>query len=185
MVIHGQSGYVGSSMSVRAEEAYANGERPISKWTKKGILDAAKNKGASEEALASMKAMPIAQLRELALAETSWHHTSKMLNETRFYSIKEAADLENIEKEAEAKKSHIKEIDAGYRSQGKAIAEAWLKGNVATLFRTIEGEAGFYVYDKERKYLKLYRKDGGLAEEYGGLVAEEFVKAVEAMKGAH
>lgn len=33
-VVYGQKGYLGSSMSVRAAEAYEQGEMPISRWTK-------------------------------------------------------------------------------------------------------------------------------------------------------
>lgn len=32
-VVYGQKGYLGSSMSVRAAEAYEQGEMPISRWT--------------------------------------------------------------------------------------------------------------------------------------------------------
>lgn len=36
-VVYGQKGYLGSSMSVRAAEAYEQGEMPISRWTKTPI----------------------------------------------------------------------------------------------------------------------------------------------------
>lgn len=36
-VVYGQKGYLGSSMSVRAAEAYEQGEMPISRWTKTSI----------------------------------------------------------------------------------------------------------------------------------------------------
>lgn len=34
-VSYGQAGYVGTSMSARAREAYESGEMPMSKWTRK------------------------------------------------------------------------------------------------------------------------------------------------------
>jgi hypothetical protein len=37
--------YVNQSMSVRAANAYEHGERPISRWSKRAILDAALNEG--------------------------------------------------------------------------------------------------------------------------------------------
>lgn len=37
-VVYGQKGYLGSSMSVRAAEAYEQGEMPISRWTKTAII---------------------------------------------------------------------------------------------------------------------------------------------------
>lgn len=41
-VRYNQSGYFGSSMSLRAVEAYEAGEKPKSKWTKKVMLAAIK-----------------------------------------------------------------------------------------------------------------------------------------------
>lgn len=41
-VVYGQKGYLGSSMSVRAAEAYEQGEMPISRWTKTAIIQAVK-----------------------------------------------------------------------------------------------------------------------------------------------
>ena len=41
-VTYGQKGYLGSSMSVRAGEAYEQGEMPISRWTKTAIIQAVK-----------------------------------------------------------------------------------------------------------------------------------------------
>lgn len=37
-VRYGQSGYVGCKMSERAQDAYDNGEKPMSKWSKWDIL---------------------------------------------------------------------------------------------------------------------------------------------------
>ena len=93
------SGYVGYSMSVRAEEAYECGEMPLSKWSKRGIL------AAVEELRPEMvKALARLNLRELhlyALQYTSWHHTSKHPNRTDFYAINEdfvmEVTLERIE----------------------------------------------------------------------------------------
>ena len=42
-VVYGQKGYLGSSMSVRAAEAYEQGEMPISRWTKTAIIQAVKD----------------------------------------------------------------------------------------------------------------------------------------------
>ena len=41
-VLYNSAGYVGSSMSRRAREAYENGEKPKSRWTKEAMLDALK-----------------------------------------------------------------------------------------------------------------------------------------------
>ena len=37
---YGNKGYDGYSMSIRAREAYEDGEMPKSKWTKKAMLEA-------------------------------------------------------------------------------------------------------------------------------------------------
>ena len=42
-VSYGQGGYVGTSMSVRAQEAYESGEMPMSKWTRGAIISAIKD----------------------------------------------------------------------------------------------------------------------------------------------
>ena len=42
-VSYGQGGYVGVSMSVRAQAAYESGEMPMSKWTRGAIISAIKD----------------------------------------------------------------------------------------------------------------------------------------------
>lgn len=80
------SGYVGYSMSVRAVQAYEDGDRPKSKWTKKEILSRIeyKNYNFTKEAI---NKMPVKILKEQLLTRTSWHHTGKFLNKTEFYNI--------------------------------------------------------------------------------------------------
>lgn len=86
-VRYGQKGYIGSSMSVRADAAYAVGEKPISKIT-------AADKDYANEILARYAPdVPplknLAQYKELLKkwGETSWHHTGKYAKETSFYHI--------------------------------------------------------------------------------------------------
>ncbi len=47
------SGYTGFSMSNRAAEAYTNGEKPYSKWTKREILEKVREISADKEQLLS------------------------------------------------------------------------------------------------------------------------------------
>lgn len=82
------SGYYGFSMSNNAVEAYKNGEMPLSKWTKKAILEEAE-KYTLQCSLEKLKQLPLALLRDKLLYESSWHHTSKFYNETNFYSFNE------------------------------------------------------------------------------------------------
>lgn len=81
------SGYIGYSMSVRASEAYDNGEMPLSKWTKSAIVSAI---SAIDESKAELLAkLPAKVLKEKALYNSSWHHTSNHFNRTEFYAIDE------------------------------------------------------------------------------------------------
>ncbi len=80
-------GYNGYSMSDRAVEAYNNGEKPISKWTKKEIISAiARQYPKKAELFAKIK---LSVLRKNVLFCSSWHHTSKNFNRTDFYTIDE------------------------------------------------------------------------------------------------
>lgn len=79
--------YVGNKMSVRACEAYENGEKPLSKWTKSDIVELVleKRNDFEEKELnkynkESLKAF---------LNYSSWHHTGSYFNNTDFYSLDE------------------------------------------------------------------------------------------------
>lgn len=80
------SGYYKFSMSNNAVEAYKSGEMPLSKWTKKAILEEVE-KCTLQCSFEKLKQMPLAVLREYLLYESSWHHTSKFYNKTHFYSL--------------------------------------------------------------------------------------------------
>lgn len=89
------AGYYGYSMSNNAVDAYLGGEKPLSKWTKAGILSAARDcvpdandEGESfDEIISALSALPLAVLRERLLVRSSWHHTSKLYNQTDFYMV--------------------------------------------------------------------------------------------------
>lgn len=92
------AGYKGWSMSNNAVAAYENGEMPISKWSKKEIIKRIEEAIYYEEielqcSLEELKKLPLKFFKFYCLEYTSWHHTSKFYNETRFYSL----DLEYIE----------------------------------------------------------------------------------------
>lgn len=86
-VTHNQSGYVGSSMSVRAAAAYDGGEKPMSRWTKAEIIDAVSSYGAWDES--DLKRFRKATLAGYFLRVSSWHHTGKYAAETTFYAPRE------------------------------------------------------------------------------------------------
>ena len=77
------AGYCGYSMSNNAVEAYRSGEKPKSKWTKREIIEEVKRQIEEDEteldvSLSDIEKMPVVALRDLALHEASWHHTSPM-----------------------------------------------------------------------------------------------------------
>ncbi len=78
-------GYDGYSMSVRAVEAYENGEMPLSKWRKTDIL----NRIAEiyPEKAEKLKKVKASVLKERFLTYSSWHHTSSHFNKTDFYRV--------------------------------------------------------------------------------------------------
>lgn len=88
-VTYNQHGYVGQSMSVRARDAYEDGERPKSKWTKAAMLDAMEDYcelmgiAMPEDA----KAMKKGEIFARYFKWTGWHHTGKFANETDFYGV--------------------------------------------------------------------------------------------------
>lgn len=82
------AGYNGWSMSWNAVDAYENGEKPLSKWSKKEII--------IETLLINEKLdvnllnkVNTSCLRNLMLKNAGWHHTSKFYNKTNFYKIDE------------------------------------------------------------------------------------------------
>lgn len=91
------AGYHGYSMSNNAVAAYENGEMPMSKWSKKAIIERieeAIDDGDIELqcSLDKLKKLPLEFLKRDCLTYSSWHHTSKFYNETDFYSL----DIDSI-----------------------------------------------------------------------------------------
>ena len=83
------SGYRGYSMSNNAFEAYLNDEMPLSKWLKTNLIEAIEDVLEDKANIVKFKKLTVKQLKKHFLTRTSWHHTSKMYNETDFYSIDE------------------------------------------------------------------------------------------------
>ena len=85
-------GYVGSSMSVNARDAYDSDEKPRSKWTKQEIVDEIKR-------LTGVDASKLTadELRVQYLKYAGWHHTGKYFNRTDFYSLDIPEELTQAE----------------------------------------------------------------------------------------
>lgn len=85
------AGYYNYSMSNNAVAAYEMGKMPISRWTKKSILEAAAEYTDDEAKLALLRKIPLATLKRHILRYSEWHHTSSRYNTTDFYSLDEFA----------------------------------------------------------------------------------------------
>ena len=104
------NGYDGYSMSIRAREAYENGEKPKSKWTKKEIIEHIKQSNPSIVSIVSK--MSLLEIKNYFLYRSSWHQTSQMYNRTDFYSMMSPEEIAalRVEDLPEHKKEKDKEI---------------------------------------------------------------------------
>lgn len=107
------SGYTGYNMSNRAVEAYKNGEKPISRWTKAEIIQAISEIDENKAEL--FKKVSLSDLKEKCLCYASWHHTSDRCNRTNFYAIDEEyvtsiteEEIKNLSKNKKSSKQEIK-----------------------------------------------------------------------------
>lgn len=107
------SGYSGYSMSNRAVEAYADGEMPLSKWSKQLIIDEVVEYDHFTKE--DLKKYTKKVLTEYFLERSSWHHTSSYCNETYFYSINEdraeEGSIEDLEELKEYYKKETKKVE--------------------------------------------------------------------------
>ena len=87
------AGYWGKSMSNNAVEAYARGEKPISKWSKRvlpEVLNEQIEQGTPAKVnLDALKKFTLPQLRFLFLVYAGWHHTYVKYYRTAFFRINE------------------------------------------------------------------------------------------------
>lgn len=117
------AGYNGWSMSNNAVDAYYNGEKPLSKWTKSDILEAIEEQEVELTcSIEKLKKLPVKLLKEVCLTYSSWHHTSNHYNKTDFYSL----DMESI---AGLTDDKIEELLANYKTdkktESKPSEEVW------------------------------------------------------------
>lgn len=133
-----EGGYIGKSMSVRAVKAYQDGEKPLSKWRKKDILEEVaylKDIGLVHFDMELFEKLNMATLKVQVLTYASWHHTGALYNETEFYCIDDVfienltdeRILELIEEQKKPKltadEKAMKKADKEKRQQEKAIKE--------------------------------------------------------------
>lgn len=117
------AGYNGWSMSNNALQAYEDGQKPLSKWTKANIFYEIEEQELELKcSVDKLKKLPVKVLKEMCLIYASWHHTSNHYNKTDFYSL----DIDYIESLTDEK---IDELIAGYKEKKKAkeqpLEEKW------------------------------------------------------------
>lgn len=117
------AGYNGWSMSNNAVEAYSNGEKPLSKWTKADIFDTIEEQKIKLKcSIDKLRKLPVKILKDICLTYSSWHHTSNHYNKTDFYSL----DADRIENLTDDK---IEELLSDYKAdkkvESKPLEERW------------------------------------------------------------
>lgn len=172
-----QRGYIGRSESVRASEARQEGQKPLSKWTKKVIIEAMKANGAPEELLRKAEAQPLWVLQQSVLSKTSWHHTGPNYQKTDFYGINDDYSDEKLgaswvsERIDEAAKAY----SADYTEEAKKFAEFALSDFLAFDYYK-EHQLGIFKKDRDFKRYTAYQKALESVEEEAHKRAEEFHK---------
>ena len=87
------AGYWGKSMSNNAVEAYARGEKPKSKWSKKVLVEALREKieqgVPAKITLSAIQKFTLPQLRILFLQYSGWHHTYVKYYPTDFFRVRD------------------------------------------------------------------------------------------------
>lgn len=172
-----QRGYIGRSESVRASEARQEGQKPLSKWTKKAIIEAMKANGAPEELLRKAEAQPLWVLQQSVLSKTSWHHTGPNYQKTDFYGINDDYSDEKLgaswvsERIDEAAKAY----SADYTEEAKKFAEFALSDFLAFDYYK-EHQLGIFKKDRDFKRYTAYQKALESVEEEAHKRADEFHK---------
>lgn len=132
------NGYSGYSMSNNAVDAYNRGNKPISKWTKKAILDEIKSIGEEYNLkfdFERLKKENVSELRETILAKNGYHHTSKHYNVTDFYCI----DLEELYDNGYIL-DRLNKHDIHYQQENSSVAPGTIEETIQDKFGCSVGE---------------------------------------------
>ncbi len=102
------AGYYGFKMSNNAVNAYNNGEKPLSRWTKQDILTELKENNIN----GNFEKLTLSELKN-GLAYAGWHHTSSKYNKTDFFRVDydyfEKLDVDEVIQNRVKKMPEIKE----------------------------------------------------------------------------
>lgn len=179
----GEGGYSGKSMSNRAVRAYAHGEKPLSKWTKKEIIENINEIIESEDLKTDIelfKKMTLKELRDRFLERSSWHHTGAFYNVTNFYSLNENEIInttkEDINKIISERKAPQKKTEAERQEKLKEENINNTAKDILLKFDTIV-KAGKVVKTQKALLNRLTEKKWTLTD-----LDAEYKKALEVLK---
>lgn len=158
-VTYGQTGYDGQSMSIRAREAYAAGEMPMSRWTKAAMVEAIRAwcDDADRVMLPEVEGLRKDEIFSRFFCCTSWHHTGKYANPTDFYGVDgDAADAfsrpmtgEELARAQTERDAEEARRAAEYEERARE-ARAQTEARMAERQRTIDALGPVYQYIAER-----------------------------------
>ena len=153
------AGYHGYSMSNNAVMAYEDGEKPLSKWSKKAIIESIENNTdiKLQVSINELNKLNVSELREACLRNSSWHHTSNHYNETQFFEI-EVEKVNEITADSISKIiSNRKPVEKPQEYEAEAYITEWV-GNyrryrkpVTTKVKGIVKGNWFYLPDGSKK----------------------------------
>lgn len=132
------AGYSGKKMSNNAIHAYSCGKMPLSKWTKKAILEEIQLIFELEDktSLVDFSKLTKQELTDAFLRYSEWHHTGALYNKTEFYEINKNMilnfDENDFEKIIAARKTNIK------NKKEKNIEETDKKEEVIEIYKKLE-----------------------------------------------
>ena len=169
-------------MSNRAIEAYENGEKPKSKWTKAAFFEELnenlENYNINNEKIHALKTLKVSILKERFLKKSSWHHTSNYFNRTDFYEINFNKIEEMTTEEIKALKNQKKkapETTEPEKKKGKIFYLEWTgsrkhpKATEQILENVYILEKGFFYYvfdENDREILKKKIGSNGTSVQY-------------------
>ncbi len=140
------AGYRAYSMSNNAVDAYNHGQMPISKWTKKALLENLEDiwgADSNDKRMVLAQKLTREELQDNTLTYCGWHHTSCKYNRTDFYEMDEnyiqsitADDLQDvIERRKPRKKRSPEEIAMIKQKKAEAKAAKQALEEKAKLFK--------------------------------------------------
>ena len=151
-------------MSNRAVMAYEAGERPLSRWTK-DLVKSEVEKMAGRDVARILMELPLKDLKDALLYNSSYHHTGRYFNRTDFYSINE--DVASLTEEQARQfvddyKAYTKALDdysKAYTENARRIREAAGTGE--------ELDLTYYSHPQAKEYTDRVTVTGPITSRYG------------------